>query len=188
LYKDIADYRIEEAPPLKRVVVAVDPSTTDNSTSDYTGITVAGIGFDGSLYVLHSEQVKLSPNGWANRVLDLFDEYAADRIIAERNQGGQMVESTLRTVRRLAPITTIHASRGKQTRAEPVAALYEQGQVHHVGIHTALEDQMIVFPVASEHDDMVDSLVYAISELADLTDKKQAGQLITYSRGKGRRR
>lgn len=186
-YDDIANARVDQPPTLRRIVVAVDPSTTTNDSSDFTGVTVAGIAFDGACYVLHAEQIKLSPHGWATRVLDLFDEYEADRIIAERNQGGQMVEHTIRTVRNNAPITTIHASRGKQTRAEPVAALYEQGKVHHVGIHEDLEDQMIVFPVVTDvHDDLVDSLVYAITELTGMDTTKQAGQLITYSRGKRR--
>lgn len=183
----IEESRADEVPPLKRVVVSVDPATTTSETSDYTGIAVVGLSATDELYLLHSEQVKLSPHGWATRVLDLYDEYEADRIIAERNQGGQMVESTLRTVRKNAPITTIHASRGKQTRAEPVAALMEQGKVHHVGEHLDLEEQMVVFPVVSDvHDDLVDAYVYAITELAGL-GKEEVGQFITYARGRRRR-
>lgn len=185
----IEDARVSETPPLKRVVIAVDPATTTGDKSDFTGITVAGVGFEkDDYYVLHAEQLKATPNEWGQRVSDLYDEYHADRVIAERNQGGQMVEFTLRTIRKNLPIKTIHASTGKKTRAEPVAALYEQGKVHHVGMHADLEDQMIVFPVVTDvHDDLVDSLVYALTELAELT-AKQTGQLITYSRGKGRRR
>jgi len=184
----IEEARVQEPPTLRRIVVAVDPATTTGESSDYTGINVSGVTVDGELFVLYSQQMKATPNEWAQRVLDLYEEYDADRIIAERNQGGLMVENTLRTIQKNAPITTIHASRGKQTRAEPVVALYEQGKVHHVGMHTDLEDQMIVFPVVtSAHDDLVDALVYAITDLAGL-GKKQAGQLITYSRGKGRRR
>jgi len=93
------------------------------------------------------------------------DHYEADRIVAEVNQGGEMVEATIRQLRPLAPVATIHASRGKALRAEPIAALYEQGRVHHVGAHPDLEDQMCGFPVSGEHDDIVDALVYALTEL-----------------------
>lgn len=148
-----------------RVVVAIDPAATSTTSADETGICVAGLGDNGEYYVLHCLGYRLSPHGWASRALDLYDEHQADRIIAERNQGGEMVESTLRMVRPSAPVKTIVASRGKAVRAEPVAALYEQGRVHHVGRLDTLEDQMSAFPVACENDDMVDSLVYAISEL-----------------------
>jgi len=175
---DIDRARVSEAPRLKRIVVAVDPAVSTNASSDYTAIVVAGIGWDGEFYVLHSEHIKASPNEWASRVLSLFDEYNADRIVAERNNGGDMVEHTIRTVRTNAPIKTIHASRGKQTRAEPVAALYEQCRVHHVGEHKELEDELIVFPVATDvHDDLVDALVYAITELTE----KQGAQLVTFN-------
>lgn len=157
--------RVAVAPQCTRVVVAVDPAGTHSAQSDETGIVVAGLGEDGGYYVLHGLGYRLSPQGWATRTLNLYDEHAADRIVAERNQGGEMVEHTIRMVRDSAPVKTIVASRGKALRAEPVAALYEQGKVHHVGVHSQLEDQMCAFPVAAEHDDMVDALVYAITEL-----------------------
>jgi predicted phage terminase large subunit-like protein len=162
----IADTRVDETPDLQRVVVAIDPATTHGEDSDETGIAVLGKDYGGEFYVLHGEGVKLSPQGWANRALDLFDKFQADRIIAERNNGGEMVEHTLRTLRPHAPVKTIHASRGKQVRAEPCAALYEQRKVHHVGSFPALEDQMVRFPVATDLDDQVDALVYALSELS----------------------
>jgi predicted phage terminase large subunit-like protein len=162
----IANNRVDEAPDLRRIVVAIDPATTHGEDSDFTGIAVVGKGMADNFYLLHCEGVKLSPQGWANRALDLFDKFKADRIIAERNNGGEMVEHTLRTIRRTAPIKTIHASRGKQTRAEPAAALYEQGRVHHVGVFASLEDQLTRFPVACENDDEVDAVVYALSELS----------------------
>src|SRR5690606_34204522 len=186
-YDVIANARVEEHPRLKRVVVAIDPAVSANAGSDYTAISVVGQGIDNQFYVLDSIQMKVLPAEWATKALDLFDHYQADRIIAEKNNGGDMVEHTIRTVRKHAAITTIHASRGKQTRAEPASALYEQGKVHHVGVHDDLEAQMVVFPIDAENDDLVDSLVYALSELAGLGNR-QAGQLITYSRGKGRRR
>lgn len=159
--------RVAEAPQMSRVVVAVDPAGTHKAGSDQTGICVAGRGEDGEYYVLHGYGYRLSPQGWATRVLDLYDQHLADRIIAERNQGGEMVEHTIRSVRQEAPVSTIVASRGKALRAEPIAALYEQGRVHHVGLHADLEEQMCSFPVATEHDDMVDALVYALTELVD---------------------
>jgi predicted phage terminase large subunit-like protein len=175
----IDDARVSEHPHLTRVVVAIDPAVSTGESSDFTAITVAALGHDGEFYVLHSEALKVSPNVWANRALDLFDKYQADKIIAEKNNGGDMVAHTIRTVRKTAPLKMIHASRGKQVRAEPIAALYEQGKVHHVGIHQQLEDQMITFPVASDHDDLVDSLVYAITEL-DPSQKKSGSKLYAF--------
>lgn len=161
--------RVHQAPPLTRVVVAIDPAVTHEETSDDTGLAVAGIGDDGHYYLLHCRGYRLSPDGWARKALDLYDQYQADRIIAERNNGGEMVEATLRNVRPKAPVSTIQASRGKVLRAEPIAALYEQGRVHHVGTHGGCEEQMCAFPVANEHDDMVDALVYALTDLVERT-------------------
>lgn len=157
--------RVSDTPQLVRVVVAVDPAATHGPTSDETGIAAAGVGDDGDFYVLHCRGYRLSPDGWARRSLDLYDQYQADRVIAERNNGGEMVEATIRNVRQEAPVETIVASRGKAVRAEPIAALYEQGRVHHVGTHADCEQQMCSFPVATDHDDMVDALVYALSAL-----------------------
>ncbi len=162
--------RVRKAPQLQRVVVAIDPAGTHKPKSDQTGICAAGLGDDGEYYVLHGYGYRLSPQGWASRALDLYDQYEADRIIGEVNNGGEMVESTIRNAREDAPFTQIRASRGKALRAEPIAALYEQGRVHHIGIHPELEDQMCSFPVANEHDDMVDALVYALTELSGEAD------------------
>ncbi len=152
---------------INRIVVAIDPAGTHNKNSNETGIVVAGKGNDGDYYVFHGQGYRLSPEGWANEAVRLYDFWEADRIVAERNQGGEMVASTLNTVRDGLPIKTIQASRGKAVRAEPVAALYEQGRVHHVGVYQDLEEQMCLFPVEHENDDMVDALVYSISELAN---------------------
>lgn len=151
---------------LARVVVAVDPATSTGEFSDFTAVAVAGLGVDGGLYVLAAHPYKLSPQGWATRVIDHYDTFAADRILAEANNGGDMVASTIRTIRPKAPVALVHAKRGKTLRAEPIAALYEQGRVHHVGVFPELEDQMVHFPVAVEHDDLVDALVYALTDLA----------------------
>ncbi len=163
----IDDARKEKAPQLQRVVVAIDPAAAHGALSDETGIAVCGVGEDGKYYVLHVAGYRLSPQGWAKKALDLFDQYECDRIVAEINNGGEMVEHTIRSVRGTVPIKVIHASRGKAVRAEPVASLYEQGKVHHVGTFSAAEDQMCSFPVANENDDMVDALVYALTELIE---------------------
>lgn len=162
---ELDSHRVTEVPQLQRVVVAIDPAGTHKPGSDQTGITVAGWGDDGHYYVLHCRGYRLSPLGWASRAVDLYDQHQADLILGETNNGGEMVESTIYQVRQAAPFKMIHASRGKALRAEPVASLYEKGMVHHVGIHAEAEEQMCSFPVASEHDDMVDSLVFAITEL-----------------------
>lgn len=164
--------RVESAPELARVVVAVDPAVTSDATSDETGIVVCGRGVDGHYYVLADRSCRLSPDGWARRVVAAYEEYEADRIIAEVNNGGDLVERVLRTVSPRIPYRAVRASRGKIVRAEPVAALYEQKRVFHVGdaaAYAALEDQMVSFlpggPVAA-HDDRVDALVYAVADLS----------------------
>jgi predicted phage terminase large subunit-like protein len=161
--------RVEAAPAqLERIVVAVDPAVSTNEKSDYTGIVVAGIAPDKSVYILHAEAMKASPSEWAARVWDLFDHWQADRVVAERNNGGDLVEQVLRQVRRTGSLRTVVAKRGKALRAEPVAHLYELGRVHHVGpFLRELEDQMSTFPVACEHDDLVDALAYAVLDLTN---------------------
>ena len=163
--------RVRTAPELARVVAAVDPAATHGEDADYTGIVAAGIDRAGEVFVLHAEQVRLSPAGWAARAWDVFDRYQADRLIYERNQGGEMVEHTLRTVRRQGALQAVTATRGKTTRAEPVAARYEQGRVHHVGVLGDLEAQLTQFPVAAEHDDLVDALVWAVTGLVGGRDR-----------------
>lgn len=187
----IDDYRVDDIPRsdsgtplLARVVVAIDPAATHGTDSDATGLNVSGRDLAGEFYVLHAEPVRLSPAGWADRAIDLYLKFEADCFVLERNTGGDMAEHTLRTAltRRglTAAIELVHATRGKTTRAEPVSALYEQGRVHHVWQRraargpelnplAALEAEMVVFPVASEHDDLVDSLVWSITSLAPET-------------------
>lgn len=161
-------------PEMKRIVVAIDPASEGGGEGEIgsgaeTGIIVAGLGVDGRGYVLGDFSCAADPNGWARRAVDAFDEFDADLIIAEKNQGGAMVEAVIRSVRRTIPFKAVHASRGKVTRAEPVAALYEQGRVSHVGAFPALEDQMVVFtPFGIEGGttgDRVDGLVWGVTEL-----------------------
>ena len=167
----IDDQRRDAAPDMARIVVAVDPSGTSGAgdTGDSIGIVVSGLGVDGRFYVLADRTCKLSPDGWGRRAVQAYHEFAADRIIAERNFGGAMVQHVIKTVDRNVPYSEVTASRGKVARAEPVAALYEQGRVSHIGALPELEDQMCqIGPtgyVGEGSPDRADALVWAISEL-----------------------
>jgi phage terminase large subunit-like protein len=141
-----------------------------------TGIVGAGItngqcvcGEKGNLphaYVLDDRSIAASPDGWANAAVRLFDDLGGDRVVGERNFGGDMVESTVRTVRPGLPFSLVNASRGKAQRAEPIAALYEQGRVHHVGAFPQLEDEMTTWtPSEPWSPNRLDALVWAITEL-----------------------
>lgn len=161
--------RVRKHPRLVRIVVAIDPAVSTNDKSDDTGLGVAGLGSDGEVYVLEDATMRMaSPNEWGKRAVELFDRYQADRIVAERNQGGDLVESNIRAQRAYLPITTVHATRGKALRAEPISALYEQGKVHHVGCLPELEDEMCDWnpTLANQKSpNRIDWLVYAITEL-----------------------
>jgi predicted phage terminase large subunit-like protein len=136
---------------MSRVVVAIDPAVTSGEDADETGIVVAGKDVEGHGYVLADHSGRYTPIEWAQRAIDAYREHEADRIVAEVNNGGEMVEATIRMVAKgMDPpidvaFSAVRASRGKVVRAEPVAALYEQGRVHHVGGFAALEDQMCAF-------------------------------------------
>jgi phage terminase large subunit-like protein len=161
------DLRVAEAPELQRIVVAVDPAVTSGEDSDETGIVVAGKGIDGHGYVLADLTCRLSPDGWARRAVQAYHTRRADMLVAEVNNGGELVETTIRTVDPLVAYKAVRASRGKRVRAEPVAALYEQGRVHHVGSLADLEDQQCNY-TPDGYDgspDRVDALVYALTEL-----------------------
>jgi len=161
--------RVDEAPVLRRVVVAIDPAASAGEDADETGIVVAALGQDSQGYVLDDLSGRFSPHDWASRALEAYRAHRADRIVAEVNNGGAMVEATLRVLDAGVSYKPVHASRGKLARAEPVAALYEQGRIHHVGAFPALEDQMCAFtggPLAHlASPDRVDALVWALSEL-----------------------
>ncbi len=161
-----ANIVIKPAPDMKRIVVAIDPAVTSSESADETGIVVAGAGVDGFYYVLTDRSARLSPDGWANRAIQAYRDFKADRIIGEVNNGGEMVELTLRTVDRNIPYKAVHASRGKQARAEPIAALYEQGKVFHVQTFPELEDQLTAWtPETGKSPDRLDALVWALTEL-----------------------
>lgn len=173
------DARVEAAPALERVVVAVDPPAASSPGADECGIVVAGRAAAGGspgakggprAYVLADRSAGgLSPARWARRVADAYHAHAADRVIAEANQGGEMVEAVLRQVDPTLPVRLVRATRGKAVRAEPVAALYEQGRVSHVGTHARLEDQLCEFdpaaPARGGSPDRLDALVWALTDL-----------------------
>ncbi|MGH7100192.1 MAG: DNA-packaging protein [Stellaceae bacterium] len=157
-------------PDLARVVVAIDPAATSGEGSDETGIIVAGRDHQGHGYVLADLSGRFAPAEWARAAVAAYRAHKADRIVAEVNQGGDMVEATVRMVAPDIPYRGVRATRGKVVRAEPVAALYEQGRVHHVGLYPTLEDQMCAFTAdldrAGGHSpDRVDALVWALCDL-----------------------
>lgn len=157
--------REPKAPTLRRIVVAIDPAATANTESAETGIVVAGIGANGQAYVLSDRSGRVSPDTWARRAVELYHEHKADRIIGEHNNGGDMVRHTVLTVDPRVSYRDVWASKGKYTRAEPVAALYEQGKVHHAGVFTELEDQMCTWVPGEDSPDRMDALVWALTEL-----------------------
>lgn len=168
----IEPHRVKGVPDLHRIVIAVDPSGTagkGKDKGDEIGIVAAGKSEDGRYYVLEDATCQLSPEGWARRVASLYEKWGADRVIAEKNFGGAMVEAVLRAAAPELPVKMVTASRGKAVRAEPVAALYEQEKVSHVGRFDALEDQMCAMTpagfVGEGSPDRVDALVWALTEL-----------------------
>jgi phage terminase large subunit-like protein len=161
--KMIEDHRKTKFPELKRIVVAVDPPA--KATGAEAGIIVGGLGEDGHGYILDDRSLQGSPNEWGTAAVTAYHSRMADRIVAEVNQGGDMVESTIRTVDRTVSYRAVHASKGKYTRAEPVAALYEQGKVHHVGAFPILEDQMCDWTPGDESPDRMDALVWLLTDL-----------------------
>ena len=158
-----------------RIVVAVDPPVTSGAKADLCGIVVAGVVAEGppvnwKATVLKDASVQgASPQAWAAKAVQMFHEYGADRLVAEVNQGGELVESLIRQIDPLVPYRAVRASRGKVARAEPVAALYEQGRVAHLPGMDALEDQMCQMTgtgyQGAGSPDRVDALVWAITDL-----------------------
>ena len=200
--RNLDENRVKEYPDMERIVVGVDPAASENEMSSETAIVVVGIAEnkDGHKegYVLDDWTVKGSPDTWAKKAVGAYNKWDADRIVAEKNHGGDMVRAVIRSASRDVPITLVHASRGKYIRAEPISALYEQNRIHHYGSHPILEDQMVEFTpesaarrpsprtidgraeVQSEDSsssfDRVDALVWALSAVF--------GKLITRSRNK----
>lgn len=162
----IAKTRISEAPNLSRIIVAIDPAVTANMNSDETGLIVVGKDSEGFGYVLEDLSGKYSPNHWAKVANDAAFRWNADCIVAEKNQGGDMVEAVLKSQGTNHRIKLVTATKGKYVRAEPVYSLYEQGQIYHVGNFPILESQMVTFdPDKGKSPDRVDALVWGLTEL-----------------------
>lgn len=173
---DLDEGRLKDAPQnLERIIVAVDPAASSHEGSDEHGIVVVGLGRDedgyARGYVLEDASMKGTPEEWARTATRMYRKYQADRIIAEKNNGGEMVESVIKAVDRSLPVKLVHATRGKVVRAEPISALYEQKRIHHVGRFDELEDQMCTFSVdnlrneSTGSPDRVDALVWGLTEL-----------------------
>lgn len=165
--KQIDDLRVAKAPSMRRIVIAIDPAAKKNPNSDETGITAEGMGFDGHGYLLADLSMRGTPEEWGRAAVNAYYELKADRIVAEVNNGGDMVEHVIRSIDKNIPYTAVHASRGKITRAEPISALYEQGRIHHVGCFPVLEDQMCEYDpkTADWSPDRMDSAVWGFTEM-----------------------
>ena len=166
---NLDQYRLNAAPVLQRIVVAVDPEATSGPESAETGIVVAGVAMVGTVmhgYVLEDMTIRGTPDKWATAAVTGLNKYAANLIVGETNNGGEMVGHTIKTISRDAPYKAVTATRGKYTRAEPVSALYEQGRIHHIGFFPEMEDQLCDWvPGDVKSPDRLDALVWAFTEL-----------------------
>ena len=161
--------RVQEPPHLTRVVVGIDPAVTSGDESDSTGIVVAGLSPDGHYYILADYTLKASPQVWAEKAVYAFELHKADRIIAETNNGGDLVVHLLQQVKNTVPVKKVTASRGKTVRAEPIAALSEQGKLHMVGYFPELEDELCEYEpgISTKSPDRMDAMVWAVTELSE---------------------
>lgn len=159
--------RVIERPVLRRIVVSVDPATTKTDTSDETGIIVCGVGHNNHLYVLEDLTDTYSASEWAKVAVSAYYRWKADRVVAETNQGGDMVEAMIKNVDKKVPYKGIHAMRDKTTRAEPIAALYEKGEAHHVGelLELELEQTTWESKKGEKSPNRIDALVHGATEL-----------------------
>lgn len=155
----------EQMPQLRKIVVAIDPAVTATEQSSETGIIVAGMADNGHGYVLEDQSGRLSPEAWARRAVEAYHRHHANLIIGEQNNGGDMVRHTIFTVDPAVAYHAVTASRGKYTRAEPIASLYQQGKIHHIGAFPALEDQWATWQPGETSPDRLDADVWALSYL-----------------------
>ena len=183
----IEQWRVSEAPALKRIVVAVDPSGASSEfdmRADEIGIVVMGIGADGHGYVLEDLTGRYSPEHWGRVACEAFHRWNADRILYERNFGGDMCRAVIQGADRNVSTKEVTASRGKTVRAEPVAALYERGKIHHVGRYPAMEDELTNFTTAGYLGDRspnrADAMVWAATEL--IVEQQPHGLLAHYQK------
>ncbi len=160
-------YADDGRPELERIVIAIDPATTTHDHSDETGIIVAGIDASKQAYVLEDLSGKLSPHDWGRRVIDSYYRLKADRVVVEVNKGGDLVENVLKAIDPSIPLKSVRATRGKYTRAEPIAALYEQNRVFHATPLSILEQQICDYipGITTKSPDRMDALVWALTEL-----------------------
>ena len=166
----IEEKRVAVAPEMRRVIVALDPPVTATKQSDACGIIVAGLGVDGRAYVLADRTIQgRTPDVWAKAAIAAYENFSADRMVAEVNQGGDLVIGVIQQFSPNLPVVKVRATRGKWVRAEPVASLYAEGRVVHVGRYDALEDQLVAFgidgTVRGKSPDRADALVWAVTEL-----------------------
>ncbi len=163
----IEDHRVSALPEMQRIVVSIDPAVTSGEGSDETGIIISGRGVDNRYYVIDDISGRMSPDAWAQKAINAYHEHGADKIVAEVNNGGDLVERLIRTVEAGVPYKAIRSSRGKILRAEPISALYEQGKVSHLGVFSELEQQMCSYtPETAKSPDRLDALVFGITELS----------------------
>lgn len=161
---NLEDNRVVKCPDPVTIVIGVDPKVNAGADSE-TGVIVAAAGSDGKYYILDDASINDVPERWARQVVSTYHKWKADRIVVERNQGGDMVAAMLRAVDVHLPITEVYATKGKYTRAEPVSALYEQGKVKHVGAFPKLEDQLCTWLPGEDSPDRLDALVWAVTNL-----------------------
>jgi phage terminase large subunit-like protein len=177
---NIDQNRVTKHPELIKIVVGIDPAVTSKESSDDTGIIVVGIDVIGHCYVLGDYTCHTSPLQWAAESISSYHKHRANYLVAEVNNGGDLVETTIHTVDKFVPVQSVHASRGKQTRAEPVSSLYEQGKVHHVGSFPYLEDEQCDWvPGQGKSPNRIDALVWAVSELTGGCSGDYRGQKAT---------
>jgi len=165
--KSILPYN-EKLPDMKRIVVAVDPAVTANKNSDETGIVVCSVDFKGRYYILNDMSGKYTPDAWAKKVVEAYESYKADKVIAEVNNGGDLVERVVKTQHESVSYKSVRATRGKFVRAEPIAALYEQKRVKHLERFSLLEDQLCSYnpEITKQSPDRLDALVWGLTELS----------------------
>ncbi len=173
---NIESHRVTAIPQLQRVVVGVDPEAESNEDSAETGIITAGIAVINRVvhgYILEDSSLRATPDIWANAAVASYSKFRADAIIGEVNNGGEMVGHTIHTVSKNANFKSVRATRGKMLRAEPVAALYEQGRIHHLGFFPELEDQMCEWMPGEKSPDRLDALVWALTDLILIEEPKE---------------
>lgn len=169
-------YREVNKDCMKRIVIGIDPAVTSNETSDETGIIVAGLGYDERIYIMEDLSGKYKPPEWAKIISRAYKDYEANRVVAEVNNGGDLVEGMIRNVSKHIAYSSVRAIRGKISRAEPIAMLYESSNIYHVKKFPDLEEQMCNMSYdaessSSQNDDRIDALVWAVTELTNKTNK-----------------